>query len=246
MTVSNPVFVHAGTARPGDLVTVTGPEGRHGAAVRRLRPGEPVDLVDGAGGRATGTVADVTRDAFTVRVDAVSHEPERRPRLVVVQALAKGDRAEAAVETLTECGVDEIVPWAAHRSVAVWRGAKVDRGPDRWRAVARAAAKQSRRSRFPVIGALATSAAVAERLRGAAAGLVLHETAPHPLARVDVPRDGDVVVVVGPEGGIDDGELAQFAAAGAQQVRLGPTVMRTSTAGTAAVAALSAASGRWE
>ena len=245
--MSAPVFV-VPTERlvPGSVV-VDGPEGRHAATVLRLRVGEAVVLVDGAGRRGAGTVAAVLgKDAVEVDVSAVDDEPEPAPRLVVVQALPKGDRGETATETMTEVGVDEVVPWAAARCVTRWREGRGDKALARWRTTAQAAAKQSRRSRFPVVADLASTREVVDRLRAAAAGLLLHEEAVLPLAGLVPPAEGEVVVVVGPEGGLSPEELAAFTEAGATAYRLGPTVLRTSTAGTAALAVLLARTRRWQ
>jgi len=157
---------------------------------------------------------------------------------VVVQALPKGDRGELAVETLTEVGVDVVVPWAAARCVTRWREDRAARSLARWRTTGRTAAKQARRTRFPEVTDLAGTAEVAALLGAAISGVVLHEEASEPLAGLEVPTAGDVVVVVGPEGGVSPDELAAFAASGATAYRLGDTVLRTSTAGTAALAVL--------
>ena len=208
-----------------------------------MRPGERIELVDGAGLRVGGRVASVERGSLRVDVETIVREPASSPRIEVVQALPKGDRAELAVELLTEVGVDVIVPWAAARCVTRWRGDRPTRGLQRWAAAAREAAKQSRRAWAPDVTALATTADVVARLPSAALALVLHESATGHLP--DVPDQGDVVVIVGPEGGISDYELAAFDAVGAQMVRLGPTVMRTSTAGAVAVATLLSRTPRW-
>jgi 16S rRNA (uracil1498-N3)-methyltransferase len=229
----------------GSTVAVEGDEGRHGGSVKRLRQSEQVDLVDGEGRRVTGVVEAVHRDSFTVRVTAATDEPARQPQVIVVQALAKGDRAELAVEMLTECGVDLIVPWSADHSVTVWRDDRAQRGLRRWRAVSRAAAKQSRRSRLPVISDLSDSQRVAELLAAASLGLVLHESAAARLSRVAIPSTGCVVLVVGPEGGISPAELALFAECLGLPVRMGASVLRTSTAGVAAASVVMANSGRW-
>jgi 16S rRNA (uracil1498-N3)-methyltransferase len=171
--------------------------------------------------------------------------PRPSPDVVVVQALPKGDRGELAVELLTEIGVARIVPWAAARSVAVWRGDRVVKSLARWRGTAREAAKQARRSWFPEVADLATTADVVAILAGASLALVLHEEAASPFAALDVPAVGPVVLVVGPEGGIAPEELAAFTEAGALTVRLGAEVLRTSTAGVAAVSALLARTPRW-
>lgn len=248
-----PVFLlHPGdlaAAVPGGIVTVDGAEGRHGATVVRLRHGEECDVVDGAGRRVTGVVTDTDRSSFTLQVRAVSDESAQPPRLIVVQALAKGDRAESAVEMLTEAGVDVIVPWSAQRSVSLWRGDKAVRGVARWRSVARAATKQSRRSRVPEITDLHDSRGVAGLVGRAARAVVLHESAAVPLPQaigLGLAEAADVVVIVGPEGGITDEELADFQESGARPAGLGPTVLRTSTAGVVALGVLSAAAGKWE
>lgn len=241
-----PLFVVAAAAlAASDDVLVDGPEGRHAATVRRLRVGEQVDLTDGAGALARGRVREVSKAWLLVAVESREQQPEPAPRVVVVQALPKGDRAELAVETLTEVGVDVVVPWAAARCVTRWQPERAARSLERWRATAREAAKQSRRPWFPHVAPLAGTDEVAGLLRAAALGVVLHEAATGALATLTVPTAGDVVLVVGPEGGIDDSELAAFAAAGAATARLGPSVLRTSTAGTVAAAVLLARTPRW-
>lgn len=228
----------------GDRYRLDGAEGHHAADVQRLRPGESLLLGDGAGGVAE-CVVDATRPGeLDLRVAAVRHEPEPGHRLVVVQALAKGDRGELAVQAMTEVGADEIVPWQASRSVVRWRGERGERARRRWVSVAREAAKQSRRARLPAVAPPADTAAVAARL-AAATGYVLHEDATEPLAAAEAPVPGDVVLVVGPEGGIAPAELDTFAAAGARPVRLGRSVLRTSTAGVAALSLLNVRTGRW-
>lgn len=225
-----------------DHVRLDGPDGRHAATVRRTRVGEQVELVDGTGLRLRCAVTSVGRDWLEADVVSASHEPEPTPRLVVVQALAKGDRSELAVETVTEVGADVVVPWAASRSVVQWRGERAARSLARWRSTAREAAKQARRSRTPEVTEPATTADVAGLLADAALAVVLHESATVPLSSLTVPDSGDLVVVVGPEGGISDEELAAF---GVEPVRLGATVLRTSTAGVAACSALLSRTARW-
>lgn len=241
--MSLPVFLQAelGAATAGSVVSLAGDEGRHAVVVRRIRAGEMVELVDGAGIRLTCTVAEVAKASLTARVDEVRHESRRSPRITVVQAIPKGERAELAVEVLTEIGVDTIVPWAASRSVGVWRGERAAKALAKWRSTAREAAKQSRRAWFPEVSEMATTADVVALLESADLGLVLHEEASTPIAPVSGAHH--VVLVVGPEGGIAPEELEAFASA--QPVRLGPTVLRTSTAGVAAVAALLSGSARW-
>ena len=244
--MSLPVFVHPGltAVAAGDHVELSGDEGRHAVVVRRIRVGEQVALTDGAGTTAACVVTAVGSSTLTATVESVvSSEPEL-PRVVVVQAIPKGDRGELAVEMLTEVGVDVIVPWAAARSVAVWRGEKQAKALARWRTTAREAAKQARRSWFPEVSEVVTTPQVVDLLRAASVPVVLHEAASGPLADLPVPGRGEIVIVVGPEGGISDEELAAFATVGAEPVRMGTSVLRTSTAGVAATAALLART-RW-
>jgi 16S rRNA (uracil1498-N3)-methyltransferase len=231
--------------RPGDQVALEGDEAHHAVAVRRMRQGEGLVVTDGLGHRVTGTVSETAKRRLGMLVTEVETVPEPSPALTMVQALPKGDRGELAVELLTEIGVARIVPWAASRSVAVWRGERGTRSLARWRVTAREAAKQARRAWFPVVTEPATTEDVAALLAQAALAVVLHEAAEPPLASLEVPQTGSVVVVVGPEGGLTDEEVSAFASAGGHGVRLGGEVLRTSTAGVAAAAALLARTERW-
>lgn len=231
-------------AAVGSPLVLGGAEGRHAATVRRIGAGEQVMLADGRGLRVTCRVVGAGAAELELVVADVLPEPEPQPRFVLVQALAKGDRDDQAVEAATEYGVDEVVPWQAARSIVQWRGERGEKARRKWESAVQAATKQSRRARTPVVAPLATTAALAARIGAAAAAYVLHEGATMSLARQELPAQGDVLVVIGPEGGITDQEIATFEAAGAVTVRLGPTVLRSSSAGPAALAVLSAA-GRW-
>ncbi|MFI6205025.1 16S rRNA (uracil(1498)-N(3))-methyltransferase [Streptomyces sp. NPDC051041] len=242
-----PVFVvEHFDADDGGRYVLDGPEGRHAVAVKRLRPGEDVVLTDGAGRRADCVVLGTEgKDRLIVRLGPVCEEPPEQPRITVVQALPKGDRGELAVETMTEVGVDAIVPWQAGRCVTQWRGERGLKSLAKWRATAREAGKQSRRVRFPEVADAATTRQVAALLARADFAAVLHESGDEPLATAGLPAEGDIVLVVGPEGGVAPEELALFEEAGAKAYVLGRTVLRTSTAGTAAAALLLGRTGRW-
>ncbi len=241
-----PVFVIGSLegARAGAEVVLDGDEAHHAVVVRRIRVGEQVALTDGAGSTAICTVTATDRSSLAATVQDVRTVEPETPRVVVVQAIPKGDRGELAVEMLTEVGVDVIVPWAASRSVAVWRGERGRKSLARWRSTAREAAKQARRSWFPEVAAMVRTDEVVGLLSSASVPVVLHEAASGPLADLPVPGRGEIVVVVGPEGGISEDELEAFASVGAEPVRLGSSVLRSSTAGVAATAALLARS-RW-
>lgn len=233
----------------GGEVVLDGPEGRHAVSVKRLRPGEDVILTDGRGRYLDGVVKTVEgKDRLVVMGSTVYEEPQEQPRITVVQALPKGDRGELAVETMTETGVDAIVPWAASRCITQWKSERGAKALAKWRATAREAGKQSRRIRFPEVAEAATTRQVAALLAAADFAAVLHEDRDYgsePLATAELPSSGEIVLVVGPEGGVSPEELAVFEEAGAKTYRLGRTVLRTSTAGTAATALLLGRTGRW-
>lgn len=234
------------SAGPGDEVVLTGAEAHHAAAVRRVRVGEEVTVGDGRGAWLTGSVVSVASRQVVVAIHRRRDAAPPRPRIVLVQALAKGDRDELAVQAATELGVDEIVPWQAARSVSRWDAAKAAKGRARWSAIVREAAKQAHRRWVPEV---AEPVVVADIARRAAAStvLVLDPTAGDRLSALalDGADERDVVLVVGPEGGIAPEELDVLVDAGARTVRLGDTVLRTSTAGPAALAVVSTALGRW-
>lgn len=246
----------------GDAYLLDGAEGRHAGVVQRKAAGERVDVVDCAGTRAITEVEAVAPDGVHLRVREVVVEPAPAPRLVLVQALAKGDRDELAIEAATEVGADAVLPWQAERSIVVWRGDRAAKSRARWLATVRTAAKQARRAFVPEVDLAVDSAALARRARAVVeaggAVLVLHEEATASLAEAPLPAPGpdgpdrpdgaapvDVLVVVGPEGGISAREVDALVEAGAVTVRLGPHVLRTSTAGPVALALLAQRLGRW-
>ncbi len=271
-----PVFLADGADLAGDLIVLTGAEGRHAATVRRIRPGERADVTDGQGLLAECVVTAAGAGQVELRVQARREVPVPDPLITVVQAIPKGERAELAVETMTEVGVDVIVPWQAERCVARWPADRAPRALGRWRSAAREAAKQARRARVPEVTGLASSADVVARISAAAFAIVLEPDAGVALARLalaqpagsqpagsqpagsqpgvpgpeklsppPLPVSGDIVLIVGPEGGISPDELTAFTGAGATPARLGESVLRTSTAGAVAAAVLMTATGRW-
>jgi len=229
----------------GSVVRVEGDEAHHAVAVRRMRVGESLVLTDGKGGLTVGEVEATGKRTLDVRVTTYDAVAEPTPSVTVVQALAKGDRGERAVEVLTEVGVARIVPWAAERSVAVWKGEREAKSLAKWRSTAREAAKQSRRAWHPEVAEPASTDDVRELVTTADLAVVLHEEASSSLAALAVPETGTILVVVGPEGGLTEDEVAAFVGAGAHAVRLGTEVLRTSTAGVAATAAILASTSRW-
>ncbi|MFC8923696.1 16S rRNA (uracil(1498)-N(3))-methyltransferase [Cellulosimicrobium sp. NPDC057127] len=239
----------------GDRYVLDGAEGRHAGVVQRRGRGERVDVVDGEGLRLRCVVEEADAGRVTLLVQEVDRDPAPGVVVTLVQALAKGDRDEMAIEAATEVGVDAVVPWQAERSVVVWRGERAARSRARWLGTVRTATKQARRARLPRVDLPVDSRGLAERTGAVVAAggraIVLHEEATTALADVPLPEPGpagsapEVLVVVGPEGGISERELEALTGAGAVAARLGPHVLRTSTAGPVAIALLAQRLGRW-
>ncbi|MFW6599252.1 16S rRNA (uracil(1498)-N(3))-methyltransferase [Propionibacteriaceae bacterium Y2011] len=241
--MTDPVFL-AGTddrlPEVGQTYELAGEEGRHAAVVRRIAVGEVIIVADGIGGAIRGPVVSASKKGLVVEVAERLTQPATQPEVIAVQALAKGDRGELAVELMTEVGVTRFVPWQATRSIVRWTTERADKTLGRWRSTAREAAKQSRRFRVPTVDEAMTTDGVTALLADCAVGLVLHETATETLPQVLDPsttpagRPGPIMIIIGPEGGITDDELAAFTAAGARPALISDGVLRTSTAGAVA------------
>lgn len=245
--MSAPLFLLADGALEGVQVGASllldGPEGHHAVTVARMRTGQPVLLADGSGALARCVISEVGKGSLTAEVKNSLFDAVPDPRFTLVQALAKGDRDLLAIEIGTELGVDAVVPWEAERSIVRWRGDRATKAHRKWQHTMVAATKQARRARVPDLSLVADRQAVLARIHQTDLALVLHESAGIALADIaetNLPVSGEVVLIVGPEGGISDDELAAFVGAGAHAVRLGSTALRTSTAGSAALAVLSA------
>ena len=255
--MSNPVFFTA----PGSLdgmvpdgaFVLEGPEARHAVTVKRLAPGEAVDIVDGAGTRMSGKVAAASSSRLEVECASVIVEERPRTRLVLVQALAKGDRDELAIETATELGIDAVIPWQSERSIVRWKGDRAAKAHAKWQSVVTAAAKQARRAWIPEVRAAVDTAGLAAAVETAALAVVLHEDAVRPLRAVletwletgAAEAVREVFLIVGPEGGISQREVTRLCGQGAVTALLGHHVLRSSTAGPAAVVLASDVLGRW-
>lgn len=261
--MSNPVFY----AEPADLAglgagdnyVLTGAEARHAVSVKRLEAGEAVEISDGRGLRLVCRVEAAHQGELHVSVVERSVEQRSDSELVLVQALAKGDRDELAIEMATELGVDSVFPWQAERSIVRWKMDKASKGVIKWRNVVAAAAKQARRTRVPLVGELLGTASLTSLIEESSLTLLLHEDATESIPAILVQIKADslaldantggtfrqIVMIVGPEGGISEKEIAAFTQAGARMTILGPHVLRSSTAGPAAVVLLSQELGRW-
>jgi 16S rRNA (uracil1498-N3)-methyltransferase len=254
--VSNPVFFTSagslGDVSPGGTFVLEGPEARHAVTVKRLGLGESVDIADGSGARLTGTVAEAGPAGLTVTAAEVVFEEQPDVRLVLVQALAKGDRDELAIETATELGIDAVLPWQSERSIVRWKGDRAAKAHAKWESVVTAAAKQARRAWIPQVRSMVDTGSLAKAVADADLAIILHEDAKNPLRTVleewvatkaAVPRE--VLLIVGPEGGISPREVTRLSDAGAVTALLGNHVLRSSTAGPAAVVLASDILGRW-
>ncbi|QSB04471.1 16S rRNA (uracil(1498)-N(3))-methyltransferase [Natronoglycomyces albus] len=241
--MSEPVFLIK--ALPAtDQATLDGPEGHHAADVQRLRVGEKLTLSDGSGHLADAEVTAVRKGELDLLLSHRRTIPAPNPRLIVAQALPKGDRGERATQMMTEIGVDEIIPWQSARSITQWKGPRGEKSRQKWVNVAREASKQARRATLPTIAEVHTTKQLVQRLREATQVLLLHEEATEPLSGVSLVGDGDIILIIGPEGSLTPEELAAFTQFGAP-IRLGQTVLRTSTAGPAALSVLQSRLGRW-
>jgi 16S rRNA (uracil1498-N3)-methyltransferase len=256
--VSNPVFfTAAGTLDdqvPGSQFVLDGAEARHAVTVKRLAVGESVDIADGAGKRLTGTVAAVGPGQLTVQCSALETESRPDVRLVLVQALAKGDRDELAAETATELGIDAIIPWQSERAIVRWKGERAAKAHAKWQSVVTAAAKQARRAWIPEVRAAVDGPGLQAAVAAADLAVILHEDAVRPLRGVleswrDSKPSGtgprEILLIVGPEGGISPREVTRLCGAGAVTALLGHHVLRSSTAGPAATVLASDVLGRW-
>lgn len=231
---------------PDRGMTLRGAEAHHAIRVMRIKPGEIIDVVNGRGLRFRGNVTNVKDNELTLEQVLIQQEPLPNPRLMLVQALAKGGRDEAALEASVELGVDSITAWQASRSISQWRGDKKDKGVQRWQKVAISAMKQSRRAYLPAVSGVSGGKALTRYLPTPCRTLVLHEQATEKISDIPLPSTGWVAVVVGPEGGITDEEVTAFQTqVQAVPVRLGEEILRTSTAGPAALTALNLRLGRW-
>ena len=229
----------------GSVFVLGGPEAKHAVSVRRMNVGESIAVSDGAGLKVRGKVAKVLKDTLEVLVESVDALNPPSTKLVLVQALAKGDRDELAIQACTELGVFEVIPWQADRSISIWKAEKKQKGQTRWQTIVTEAAKQSLRAFVPRVSEVLDSAELVQMLRGFDQVLILDPEAGNSITELNAPPIGSVAIVVGPEGGISEAELSAFAEAGFSSVHLGSGVLRTSTAGMAAISYLQAKLGDW-
>jgi len=222
----------------GGTLTLDGPEGKHAVAVRRLRVGEAIQLSDGKGQRVRGVVSDLGQNQLTLTVEEVLHEEHPARELVLVQALAKGDRDELAIQAATELGVSAIIPWQSNRSISRWDGAKQAKGQARWQLIVSEAAKQSLRAFTPEVANIVETKELAKQVKDFDLVLVLDTSATLLVTEIDIPKTGRIALVVGPEGGIEPSDLDLLVSQGAVLISLGSNVLRTSTAGPALLAAM--------
>lgn len=241
------------TLTPGASFELDGPEGKH-ALVKRMEVGESIDLGDGTGRRAVGTVHSLTDRGVIVHVEQLREE-HTSPRIYLVQALAKDGRDLLAIETATELGVYGVLPWSADRSIVRWKGERAAKAHTKWQNTVTAAAKQSRRALIPEVYDLYSTTDLVELIEEVtgqgSAVFILHEQATERLSAQAAKLAGggnlpeEIYLLVGPEGGISNREVQLFTEAGAHLALLGDEVLRSSTAGSAAMCTLNVVLGRW-
>jgi len=229
----------------GSLVVLAGPEAKHAISVRRMRVGEGIQVSDGRGNRVVGNIVSIDGNQLSLEVSESNFEAAAEPTITLVQALAKGDRDELAIQAATELGVEGVTPWQADRSVSRWDGPKVAKGVERWQTIVAEAAKQALRARTPQVTQPASTKELSGLIRKYDLALVLDPTAQSTISGVSLPSTGSIAIVVGPEGGISESELALLENSGATRVRLGTDILRTSTAGMAAISVLQGRLNRW-
>jgi 16S rRNA (uracil1498-N3)-methyltransferase len=230
----------------GLAVTLGGSEGKHAVNVRRMRVGEGIQLSDGKGLRVRGSVSALGNNSLTVTIDSVVQEAIPAVGLTIIQALAKGDRDELSIQAATELGCWAVIPWQADRSISKWEGPKIAKSVDRWQTIVAEAAKQSLRVFEPQVAQPLNSKQLTTAISDFDLVLVLDPTAELGLGGLTIEaRHKSVAIVVGPEGGISESELTALELAGAVRVHLGEPILRTSTAGVAAIAVIQAKLGLW-
>jgi len=225
-------------AAVGAVVELSGSEAKHAITVRRMKVGEAIQLSDGSGLRVKGAIEEISGNSLIVLVSEVITEALPQRQLFLVQALAKGDRDELAIQAATELGITAVIPWQAARSISRWDGAKQAKGQERWQLIVNEASKQSLRAHNPKVQGIVDTKGLIKALVDFDLVLVLEISASNLLSSLELPAQGKIALVVGPEGGIDASELELFVASGAELISLGANVLRTSTAGMAAVAAI--------
>ena len=234
-------FVAEGTDFSANQIEVDGDEAHHGVNVLRLKTSEEVKISDGVGNWGVGTVSQVNKKSFTVEILDRGFEPTSKQRVVVVQAILKNDANKEAVDFLTQVGADEIIPWQSQHSI----GKFDDKSLSKWQSAARESSRQSRRVRIPVISNAYSTENLISKIKGLQNIFVLHESAENRLSQIEINQEADVILIVGPEGGLSEIEVNTFVDAGAKIVRLGESVLRAANAGAAAASVVMSRTGKW-
>jgi 16S rRNA (uracil1498-N3)-methyltransferase len=241
------VHVDAALAPGAQLALPPGPAG-HLARVLRLEAGAPLVLFNGQGGEFEARIESVRRDQVAVRIGGhLATDNESPLHTTLLQGIARGEKMDLILQKATELGVSRIVPLTASRSNVRLNSATAPRKQEHWQAVVIGACEQSGRNRVPEVAAPATLAAAAAAVQAelklvlapdGTASSLQELLAAHPRGQV-----ASACLLVGPEGGFDPDEIRVAGLAGFVRCRLGPRVLRTETAGLAALAALQFAAG---
>ena len=247
--MSSAIFYIDILPKAGELAIINEKEAIYALNIRRIRVGEYIHLGNGTGTLCFCIVEKSNKNSLTVRaLQLISISPPKL-KIKVVQAIPKSDNSGLAVQLATEAGADIISAWQASRCVSIWQGSKINKGLKRWKDVAISASKQSRRAYIPEIEGLISTTKLIKQVSNSTSNgsivLVLHELAAMSLASQKLDKFNSIVIIVGPEGGISNGEMTMLAKAGAKAVRLGPNILRTSTAAAIALGAIGASTERW-
>jgi 16S rRNA (uracil1498-N3)-methyltransferase len=234
---------------PGALLELPPAQGQHLARVLRLASGAPVVLFNGEGGEFEGVIEDVRKSAVAVRIGA-HHAIERESPLHVtlLQGIARGEKMDLILQKATELGVSRVVPLTCVRSAVRLGGETAARKQEHWQAVAASACEQCGRNRIPEVGAPVSLAVAAQTVPAGIKLLLTPDEDSSPVASlIQAHRAGSakprIALLVGPEGGFDPAEVQAAKMAGFVSCRLGPRVLRTETAGLAALAILQSMAG---
>ena len=226
----------------GSTQTLDKDDAHHAIKVLRLKLGEVIKISDGVNKWVSGSIIEISKKELMISISERGDFEEKKPELVLVQAVTKSERNKEMLELAIEAGVDRIIPWQAERSISKWQSDSAQK----WEIGIKEACKQARQVRLPKLMPMLTTAGVVQLLSKDARIIVFHESASEKFAQLQLPESlASIYLVIGPEGGISQSELSIFENGGSKIVRLGETVLRSAHAGFAAISAVQTKLGRW-
>ena len=226
----------------GSTQELSGDEGHHAVKVMRLQIGEQIKIADNLGNWVSGAITEVGKKSLKINVSERGNAEHLKPELILVQAVTKSDRTKEMLELLTVAGADQIIPWQAQRCISKWKSDSTDK----WLTTIKESAKQARRVKLPVLSDAVTTNQLVKLFQAEDQIIVLHESAQLNLSQFNfVEYTKRILIVIGPEGGISEEEIAQLTSAKAVVVRMGENVLRSAHAGFAALSGIQTLIGRW-